>query len=504
VLAKARAKPNFGNGGAVDTLLSQAVQRKQSRDGVGSCLELEDFGVTREGPDNVTLDSLFDGLVGMTEIKARLQDLRELINFATDRGEKIDKHASFNYLFLGNPGTGKTTVANLMGKMFHSLGLLADDTVYVKTPKDFTTGYLGQAGIQTRDILQSCRGGVLFIDEAYQLNPANGNSYMKEVLDELCAALTEEEFQGKILVVLAGYTTDMEEMLDANPGLQSRFTGRMPFRDLDKGSIVELIKLRHSGEGKIPLSATVSEGDLHGIAKRLAEVPKFSNGRDVDTLCSFAYQEVAKRVYGGTGESEVGTKDLELALLHLCRDRNMGGAARTPNAVVPMLLPSAAGGPPRSQIRSTTQVATDEGVASPEEEAVETSGDIDSEISNPFGQFDPSMLLRIQDVLSDMGLNSEIGVRSVASLDPTSDRFLQLVRTLVEKAGISQDAATQVLIEWQRALSAAEKQKKKAKAALRLRAVEAIWHCAACGRGGNPVPVCYVAPFISGYRKRTA
>ena len=109
-LAKARAKPNFGNGGAVDALLSEAVQRKQSRDGAGSRLELEDFGIASVGPDDETLDSLFDGLVGMDSVKSKLEELRDLITFATGRGDAASNNADFNFLFLGSPGTGKVSL----------------------------------------------------------------------------------------------------------------------------------------------------------------------------------------------------------------------------------------------------------------------------------------------------------------------------------------------------------------------------------------------------------
>jgi len=94
-----------------------------------------------------------------------------LIAAAKSWGHNAAESADFNFLFLGNPGTGKTTVAKLMGRMYVGLGLLPDERVYVKTSKDFTTGFMGQAALKTRSILEECRGGVLFIDEAYNLNP---------------------------------------------------------------------------------------------------------------------------------------------------------------------------------------------------------------------------------------------------------------------------------------------------------------------------------------------
>ena len=128
--------------------------------------------------------------------------------------------------------TGKTTCARLMGKMFKMLGLLPDDEVFECTPKDLITGFVGQAGHKTTEILEKSRGGVLFIDEAYQLNPSRGGTFMTEAVDELCAKITDEEFKGKLLVLLAGYDADMDEMLKVNPGLKSRFAERLEFKVL--------------------------------------------------------------------------------------------------------------------------------------------------------------------------------------------------------------------------------------------------------------------------------
>lgn len=92
------------------------------------------------------------------------------------RGEDPKSYLSYNYLFLGNPGTGKTTIARRMGTMFKALGLLPDDTVEEISASDLSTGFSGQSGKKTREIMRKARGGVLFIDEAYQLDPARGGA----------------------------------------------------------------------------------------------------------------------------------------------------------------------------------------------------------------------------------------------------------------------------------------------------------------------------------------
>lgn len=224
-----------------------------------------------------------------------MEDLKSVVKFAKDRGENPIDSVSFNYLFLGNPGTGKTTIARLMGKMFKILGLLPDDEVFECTPKDFATGFAGQAGMKTMEKLKLSRGGVLFIDEAYQLNPNRGGPYMTEVVDELCAKLTDDEFKGKVLVLLAGYDADMDEMLKVNPGLKSRFVERLAFEDLSEEAARDLIKLKLI-QKRIPLTLQDSEsGKLLVLARQLVNSEDFANGRDIDTVCERTYAELAMR-----------------------------------------------------------------------------------------------------------------------------------------------------------------------------------------------------------------
>ena len=185
--------------------------------------------------------------------------------------------------------TGKTTCARLMGKMFKMLGLLLDDEVFECTPKDLITGFVGQAGHKTTEILEKSRGGVLFIDEAYQLNPSREGKFMTEAVDELCAKITDEEFKGKLLVLLAGYDADMDEMLKVNPGLKSRFAERLEFKDLSVEATRDLITMKLAKK-KIPLASKDAESDeLLTIARMLVDSEDFANGRDVDTICDRAY-----------------------------------------------------------------------------------------------------------------------------------------------------------------------------------------------------------------------
>ena len=499
-LAKARAKPNFGNAGAVDSLLSHAKEHMQKRDGTADQLTLSDFSISDQSSiDESGLARIFEGFVGMDSVINKLEELKSVVKFAKARGENPEDSISFNYLFLGNPGTGKTSIARCMGKMFKMLGLLPDDEVYECTPKDLITGFIGQAGHKTEEILEKSRGGVLFIDEAYQLNPQRGGSFMQEALDELCAKLTDVAFKGKILVLLAGYDADMDEMLSSNPGLKSRFAERLEFKDLSIEATRDLIALKLEKK-KIPLvNQDVKSEELLSLSRKLVASKDFANGRDVDTVCDRTYTQLAKRS-SRDHRIKVSLADVREAIESLllsrqpqegskiCNKRDFTHNEQTRELTMNDLS---------NFTSQNTKVQTEQLSESEEEEdqaqaqaQAQKEDNIDgTDGKNPFDALDSHHLQNLQDIIEKMGLNSKEGMYKILSSHYDQD----IIHGLMQSLGISKDGARKILDDWKKAHKEVQRKKKKFKG------MEAIWHCAVCGRGGLPTPVCYVAPYISGY-----
>ena len=402
-----------------------------------------------------------------------------------------------------------------MGSMFKALGLLPDDSVKEAAASDLVTGYAGQAGKKTREMLQQARGGVLFIDEAYQMDPARGGPYMTEAVDELVRCLTTDEFKGKVLVILAGYRDEMAAMMKTNPGLDSRFGERLHFSDLSAqdAAAMALFKL---GQMRPSLPVAQCAKDRAGaLAEELAGIAMFSNGRDVDQWVERTVQQVARRTSRNGADAwaaEVTAEDMRQALDVMVAGRSpvvveqqdtLPGAspagARTTGQQQQQQLQERANQPPRPAMPAVTAVKVE---VVDEELAVEEGSPKDGGTSSLFGGVHSSVVQKLQDVLDQEGLQSEEDMRQLAGMDPSSPEFQRFLQIFVDELDLSPDEATEQLLKWQLAQKNLQEELKKVKQQRKLGTLvqEPIWRCAVCGRADKPWIACWVAPYIVGYR----
>ena len=297
-------KPHFGNGGAVATLLSTAAERAELRlSGLPTAerarsVELlpEDFipvgdaaAISRKADPTTVLE----GLVGCDAVKQQIREIQATIEDAKSDGRDPLDTIDMVFSFTGPPGTGKTTVARRMGKLFEALDLLAAGDTFVQcSATDLQTGYVGQAAKKTREKFEEAKGGVLFIDEAYRLYDPKGTTFMKEAVDEIVNLLTEEEFKGKMCVIFAGYEAEIDEMMSkVNPGLKSRVTMNIRFDAFDSKTTSELFVSQLAKNNKHLSAKAMSL--LPALSEVLVKSPGFASGRDIETWCKRVTRDCA-------------------------------------------------------------------------------------------------------------------------------------------------------------------------------------------------------------------
>ncbi len=238
-----------------------------------------------------------DSLIGLDAVKSEIDDLTNLIRIQRLRKERgyANVETSQHLVFTGNPGTGKTTVARLVGKIYHALGYLSKGHFVEVDRSGLVAGYVGQTAIKTQEVIKSALGGVLFIDEAYALAVENiENDFGKEAIETILKAM--EDNRDDFVVIVAGYDELMHKFINSNPGLKSRFNKYIHFPDYTGIELYGIFKsLLDKNEYSIAKNADVA---IKSILNQVYDSRdnNFGNGRTVRNYFEQLIEAHASRI----------------------------------------------------------------------------------------------------------------------------------------------------------------------------------------------------------------
>ncbi len=233
--------------------------------------------------------------IGLTVVKAEVESLINLVKVNKLRKEHDlpTEDLSLHMVFSGNPGTGKTMIARLMSRIYHSLGILSKGHLVEVDRSGLVAGYVGQTALKTSEVVQKALGGVLFIDEAYALTTRGPQDYGQEAVETLLKAM--EDHRDDLVVIVAGYVDLMNEFVHSNPGLESRFNRFLYFPDYTVDEMLAIFDMRCNKAGY-----RLEESARDDLAEILAEESEdnigFGNARGVRNLFEQAVSRQANRL----------------------------------------------------------------------------------------------------------------------------------------------------------------------------------------------------------------
>ena len=285
--ASAPSDPYAGEGAAASTAVATAT----------TATAASDTAPTPTTTANETAGAILaelDALIGLAPVKAGVRRLIavQMLNAERRAANLPEVDASLHVVFTGNPGTGKTTIARIIARLYGSIGLVSRGHLVEVSRADLVAGYVGQTALKVKAVVDRAVGGVLFIDEAYALSTEGSGEFGAEAVAMLVKLM--EDHRDDLAVIVAGYPEPMRQFIDSNPGLRSRFTHYIEFPDYSAAELVQVFE-RFAATAKVRLGAGMAE-KLVPLFVAAQEVDNFGNARYARSIFERAYANMATRV----------------------------------------------------------------------------------------------------------------------------------------------------------------------------------------------------------------
>lgn len=493
MLDRARNRPNFGNAGEVDILLNDTKARHQrrltlARQKAGNSqtptkgaltdddtlLNAQDFDpdFDRANSSATNVKALFRDTVGSEQVVALLEGYQDTVRRLKSLEMDPKENIPFNFLFRGPPGTGKTTTAKKMGKVFYDMGFLATPDVEECSATDLIGQYVGQTGPKVQQLLDKALGRVLFIDEAYRL--AEGH-FAKEAMDEIVDSVTKPRYHKKLIIILAGYDADINRLMSVNAGLTSRFPEVVDFRPLTPEKCMALLlqllqkkqaAVKAKGKNKLDLGCLVTPSPAFSSFvtrefEKLSAQANWASARDVQSLEKKIFAEILKANSSPTQDLLLTEDMVKQTMGAMLGEREARSRAAPMTLDLSQLVPQeprTAQPPPLRQTTTTVETTTAVEVAQAEPEPEEVPGE-DQKIEVVLDES-----ARRRPAVRDAGVSDAVWEqlqRDQRAEDAREEEYQQLKEKAKTASSAARDAIVKRLVEEERRRREELERKKK-------------------------------------------
>ncbi len=297
-----QSNAHSGNGRMVRNYLEEIMRKQSARIAMNdipinemNMIINEDIETRNKSTTNFNLEEELSKIIGLEEVKDYIRSLSARLRMQNERkklGLVVDSTQTLHMIFKGNPGTGKTMVARTVSEVLYNIGVIKTNKLIETDRAGLVAGYVGQTAIKTTEKVMEAMDGVLFIDEAYSLSQGGSNDFGKEAIDTLVKLM--DDYRDRIVVILAGYSDDMDQFLTTNAGLKSRFPNIIKFEDYSTKQLMQISEMLFNSKGyEISPSA---KNKLEDIFSEMRIEPQFGNGRYVRNLYEKAVNNQAMRL----------------------------------------------------------------------------------------------------------------------------------------------------------------------------------------------------------------